>query len=209
MCRNLVYTYPNTFAETFCISVLEAQAAGMAVVTSNRAGLAERITNGVNGFLIDGEPGDHSYRRSFIDLVEVLLTQPHTWQQISDNAVATARPQTYTRLAADWQDRFTRELRARENRPLKPAVIPRDIVIPHPRDRAKDTQVDAAMLSNLIRVGTRGTAPERRRWQASGYPCLETGARAEAAGRRQAALLKNRPPAGLDDANRAGWPRAA
>jgi glycosyltransferase involved in cell wall biosynthesis len=154
MCRNLVYAYPNTFAETFCISVLEAQAAGMAVVTSRRGGLAERITDGIDGFLIDGEPASDNYRTAFINTVEMLLTQPDTWRRISDNALATARRQTYDRLAASWQDRFVAELAAHGEAPRPPVVVPAGIEIPHPQDSAKRITLDAAMLANLLKVGS-------------------------------------------------------
>ncbi len=43
--------YPCTLKETFCTAVAEAQAAGLPVVTSDRAALAERVTHGVDGFL--------------------------------------------------------------------------------------------------------------------------------------------------------------
>ena len=153
MCRNLVFAYPNTFAETFCISVLEAQAAGMAVVTSRRAALAERITHGVDGFLIDGEPSGDEYRAAFIDTVEMLLTQPDVWQRVSDEALATARRQTYERLAVSWQEHFVADL-AQNAAPRAPIVVPDGIRIPHPRDPSDSIELDPAMLANLLRVGS-------------------------------------------------------
>ncbi len=152
MCRNLVYAYPNTFAETFCISVLEAQAAGMAVVTTRRAGLAERITHGVDGFLIDGEPASDEYRTAFVDIVETLLTQPDVWRRVSERALETARQQTYDRLAASWQERFTAELADQPTVP-SPIVVPVSIEIPHPRDPEKTIPLDPAMRANLLKVG--------------------------------------------------------
>jgi len=52
-----VMAYPCTFKETFCLAVAEAQAAGLPVVTSDRAALAERVTDGSDGFLIPGRHG--------------------------------------------------------------------------------------------------------------------------------------------------------
>ena len=108
MCSGWVYTYPNTFDETFCISVLEAQCAGLPVVTSRRAALTERVTDGVEGFLIDGHPRDESYRRQFIDATVKLFRDEELWSRMSQAAITRARGQTYARLAADWQDYFLR-----------------------------------------------------------------------------------------------------
>jgi glycosyltransferase involved in cell wall biosynthesis len=153
MCRNLVYAYPNTFPETFCISVLEAQAAGMAVVTSRRAALAERITHGVDGFLIDGEPASDAYRIAFIDTVEMLLTQPDVWRRVSEHAMATARRQTYDRLAASWQARFVEELAARRGVPRAPVVMPASVVVPLPNDPATEIPIDPQTLAHFLRLG--------------------------------------------------------
>src|SRR5262249_36126703 len=62
--------YPCTFKETFCLAVAEAQAAGLPVVTSDKAALAERVTDGVDGFLIRGKPGQNpEYDAAFVGAV--------------------------------------------------------------------------------------------------------------------------------------------
>lgn len=106
MCRNLVFAYPNTFPETFCISVLEAQAAGLPVVTSAYGALPERIKNGVDGFLIEGEPHSEIYKRRFVEQIVALATQPHLWRAVSEAGIKTAARQTYDHVAESWVQWF-------------------------------------------------------------------------------------------------------
>src|SRR5258706_7794737 len=58
--------YPCTLKETFCTAVAEAQAAGLPVVTSDRAALAERVTNGVEGFVIPRHAREHRSQEGFV-----------------------------------------------------------------------------------------------------------------------------------------------
>jgi glycosyltransferase involved in cell wall biosynthesis len=153
MAENLVYAYPNTFEETFCISVLEAQAAGLPVVTSRRAALAERITHDVDGFLIEGEPSSASYKATFLEIVHRLLVDAELWQRISDRAIQTARRQTYDRLAASWHERFTAELATRAAKAAPSPAAPALVEIPSPRDPAKKMRLDSATVAHLVKVG--------------------------------------------------------
>lgn len=66
MRKSRVMAYPNTFAETFCIAVLEGQAAGLPTVTSQQAALVERIVDKHDGSLIVGLPHMDTYRDAFI-----------------------------------------------------------------------------------------------------------------------------------------------
>lgn len=152
MCRHLVCAYPNTFAETFCISVLEAQAAGLAVVTSRRAALAERITPGVDGFLLDGEPTSDGYRIEFIETVVRLLTDRELWERISAGALRTASRQTYDRLARSWHEHFASELAGRKD-PPPPATWPTTTEIAHPKDPARKMRLDAPTVAHLVKIG--------------------------------------------------------
>lgn len=108
MASSRVFSYPNTFAETFCISVLEAQASGLPVVTSKLGALLERIEHGVDGFLIAGHPTDESYQREFLEITGKLLKDSEFWNKISRAALKTAENQTYERLAASWYQKLSK-----------------------------------------------------------------------------------------------------
>ncbi len=106
MCHGLIYAYPNTFEETFCISVLEAQAAGLPVVTSDRGALNERIRHGEDGFLIKGHPSEEKYKKEFLEIVDHLVEDSNLWNRISANAIKTAGHQSYECVAEKWMKHF-------------------------------------------------------------------------------------------------------
>lgn len=106
-----VWGYPTAFLETSCISAMEAQAAGLAVVTSKLAALAETV--GDRGRTI-GWPADETepynrdaeYQDAFVDLVVAGLTSPGFWGALSalgrDGAAEfdwTARTEQWAALA--------------------------------------------------------------------------------------------------------------
>jgi glycosyltransferase involved in cell wall biosynthesis len=72
MMRSSILCYPNTFEETSCITALEAQAAGCAIVTSSFGALPETVGNA--GILIPGEPGSPEYISQFVSALDRLLT---------------------------------------------------------------------------------------------------------------------------------------
>ncbi|GAC1440015.1 MAG: hypothetical protein NVSMB55_03200 [Mycobacteriales bacterium] len=102
--RGGVMAYPNTLRETFCTAVAEAQAAGLAVVTSRRGALVERIDDGHDGLLIDGEPGSAAYRRDFVTAVVRLLTSAALRHELGSRARTRAHAEySWVRLAAEWE----------------------------------------------------------------------------------------------------------
>lgn len=145
LCAARVFAYPNTFEETFCIAVLEAQAAGLPVVTSKKAALAERVTHEVDGFLIDGDPGDPSYDGAFLSAVCRLLQDDALWNRMSAAARAKAFGFTYGKLAGDWMESFRANPRF-----LPQAALPR----PFPEEAFAPLEVASAADPNRkIRVG--------------------------------------------------------
>ena len=81
-----ILAYPNTFAETSCITAMEAQAAGCVVVSSKLGALPETV--GDAGVLIEGSPEKLSYIASFIESIDRLLSDDAEWKRRSDLALA-------------------------------------------------------------------------------------------------------------------------
>lgn len=66
-----ILSYPNTFAETSCISAMEAISAECVPVTTDKGALKETIKD--NGICISGEPGDQQYDERFVkECVKIL-----------------------------------------------------------------------------------------------------------------------------------------
>ena len=86
MRTSLVWAHPSwysaadaAFDETSCISAMEAQAAGCAVVASNWGALTETVAYGT---LIDGDPReeDGGWRHAFVEAIVKGLTDPDVQQ---------------------------------------------------------------------------------------------------------------------------------
>lgn len=86
--RSSILAYPNTFAETSCITAMEAQAAGCVPVTSALGALPETI--GDAGILIQGKPGGAEYIKAYIEAVDGLLSNPERLKIFSDRCLARA-----------------------------------------------------------------------------------------------------------------------
>jgi glycosyltransferase involved in cell wall biosynthesis len=100
-CR--VLAYPNTFPETCCTTAYEAMAAGLVIVTSDRAGLTDTV--GSNGVLIEGEPGTEQYTTAFVDACVHYLEEDNQWGLEARKAWAWAHNnRTWDVLAQTWID---------------------------------------------------------------------------------------------------------
>jgi len=95
MSKAMVYVYPTTTDETFCISILEAQAAGLVPIASTCGAIPERITDSKTGFLVPGDPSDESCRIRFADrLVQVMKDQ--------DLRISVARAARHVSCSAEY-----------------------------------------------------------------------------------------------------------
>jgi glycosyltransferase involved in cell wall biosynthesis len=71
-----LWLYPTNFPETSCIAAMEAQAAGVPVVSSRRFALRETVEDGRTGILIDGPVGSQAYLERFAGAAIELLKDP-------------------------------------------------------------------------------------------------------------------------------------
>ncbi|MGH2395955.1 MAG: glycosyltransferase family 4 protein, partial [bacterium] len=104
-----LWLYPTDFPETSCIAAMEAQAAGVPVVTSGRYALRETVQDGVTGVLIDGTVGSPAYIARFAETVVSLLRDRARRARMG--AVARERMLTqftWDRVAAQWSELLTR-----------------------------------------------------------------------------------------------------
>lgn len=107
-----VMAYPSTFRETFCISIAEAQAAGLPVVATDFAAIRERIHDGVDGFLIPGEVESPTYASRFVHSVVELLTDGNLRSRMGAAAVTKARQlYDWDGIAAQWEGLLQRLVR--------------------------------------------------------------------------------------------------
>jgi glycosyltransferase involved in cell wall biosynthesis len=76
-----LWLYPCTWLETFCITAIEAQAAGTPSVVSDWGCLRERVGNA--GIVVDGLIKDEDHKKRFGDAVKLLLTDEKLWLDLS------------------------------------------------------------------------------------------------------------------------------
>lgn len=67
-----IWPYMTSFMETFCITAIEMQAAGVLPVASRLAALTDNVA--VKGLTIDGWSANVSYQNEFIDILENVYT---------------------------------------------------------------------------------------------------------------------------------------
>lgn len=97
-----VWAYPTWFTETSCITAMEAQAAGLGIVTSSIAALNETVAN--RGTLIDGDWTTKPYKDKFVECVV---------NAMNNNNSDRIKLQQYAKehfdldkLAEDWEKMF-------------------------------------------------------------------------------------------------------
>jgi glycosyltransferase involved in cell wall biosynthesis/Flp pilus assembly protein TadD len=97
-----VLAYPNHYAETFCIAVAEAQAAGCAVVTSALGALPETVGEG--GICLPGDPRSARYQQAFVDACVRLLRDDTAWEAMSARASTQAAERySWPLIAERWE----------------------------------------------------------------------------------------------------------
>jgi len=99
-----VWTYPDWFHETSCITAMQAQAAGLRIVTSALAALNETV--GERGVLIPDEPRSDAYRTAFARAtIAALCSEPSEEERAALQRYA-ARHFDLPRLAGEFAALF-------------------------------------------------------------------------------------------------------
>ena len=132
--ESTLWTYPNqaawdsfTWGETFCLAALEAQAAGLPVITSARGALPETVSDQVSGILIPGDPASECYQQAFIDATLSLLNNPERRKQMAQQARARIQQDfNWQKIAQHWLHLFTHFESTRM------AISPYSSPFPHP-----------------------------------------------------------------------------
>lgn len=99
--KSSVLLYPNTFAETSCITVMEAQAAGCVAVTTALGALPETVSNA--GVLIPGLPGSTEYDTAMIDRALKLVSDRELLSHLASNGLRRAASLSYGERAAELE----------------------------------------------------------------------------------------------------------
>ena len=98
--------YPTIYDEMCCITALEMHAAGCAIVTTDRGALSERVRDGVDGFLVLGNPGTSAYDDLFIERTIELLRDNEKCVSFGLAGREQAERFSYQNLAEQWLKRF-------------------------------------------------------------------------------------------------------
>jgi UDP-glucose:(heptosyl)LPS alpha-1,3-glucosyltransferase len=105
-----IYVSPS-WEDAFGLPPLEAMACGLPVIVSNRAGVSELITDGVDGIVLK-DPQDVA---SLAHLISDLQGNPGLRVALGENAARTARQYTWERNAAQLDTLFQQVLDERRN----------------------------------------------------------------------------------------------
>lgn len=105
--KSYVLAYPTHFEETSCISAIEAQAAGVPVLTTRLAALSETVADNVTGKLISGNSRSWFYKLKFIKELKRLLSDEKYWQALSNNGIERVkRHYSWEQIAKEWLQEF-------------------------------------------------------------------------------------------------------
>jgi len=119
-----IYAYPTPsplmkdFNEVSCISCLEAQAAGMPIVTSKRGALVETVDPGA-GILLEGDPSSEEYQEKFVDAIISYMHDDKLYDAASEAGQRKARKLGWDGVAKDWTKKFDRMIEELNDDPVR------------------------------------------------------------------------------------------
>ena len=97
------WLYTLASHETYCLSALEAQAAGCMCIATNSTGLADTLGKGNRGILINKEYNSEEYWQELIKNLEELKNNPSLKKKYVGEAQNWAEKQTYKNKALEWK----------------------------------------------------------------------------------------------------------
>lgn len=97
-----LWAYPTYFFENFCISALEAMAAGVPVVTSHFGALPTTV--GEAGILLSGDPRSDEYQTRFLEECLGILRDENRWKDYSARGRERAKIFPWSTIADEWLD---------------------------------------------------------------------------------------------------------
>lgn len=103
--RSDVWLYPTDFEETYCISALEAMAAGCLVATTRLAGLIDTV--GDRGVTVEPPITHEAVREELVKKLCFVLDRPEVKTRYVEKAREWALRQTYDTLAVEWHRWFS------------------------------------------------------------------------------------------------------
>jgi len=103
------YLYPTQVPETCCVAALEAAAAGEVILSSPVGALPDRVTHGVTGYLIGGDPSDPAVAAKFLDRIGLLAHDAPRRERMAQAARDLAAAHDFSQAVLPvWEDAFAR-----------------------------------------------------------------------------------------------------
>jgi glycosyltransferase involved in cell wall biosynthesis len=97
-----ILLYPNNFQETFCLTALEAQAAGVPIVSSQLGALPTTVHPDAC-LLLPGHPSTPDYQTRFVAAAADLLHDPVRRARMAQAGIAHASQYDWTAIAEQWR----------------------------------------------------------------------------------------------------------
>jgi glycosyltransferase involved in cell wall biosynthesis len=108
LCRSSALVYPTDFPEISCISVAEAAACGVPVITTGRFALPETLGKDYPGLVHSNPMKDIHYADKFVSILKEAMTNPEPFITKGLEAVAN---KSWNTVALEWVNHFAEKLR--------------------------------------------------------------------------------------------------
>jgi len=99
-----VWFYPTNFTETYCITAVEAQAAGCLCVTLDIGSLKEIVSD--RGVVLEGKITEKETQNKLLEKLFEVLDNVELKNNYTTKAKEWAMKQTYESLAQEWKDNY-------------------------------------------------------------------------------------------------------